>query len=250
MTSSARCISSRRPPSAPRALLQTIYMVLLTRTVFSFSSLVLLANTIRPCVATSVASVTAPLSLQCPLPLILPARAMSTTGPASPAPTTPAFLQEKLSTLLASPHIHFNHPPRLGGLRLGPGPVDLFSTRFANFFTPDATGVVAGKPVDHEGLKSALLALQKRWDPQTANFVAPDGGESASAKVRNSGVRPCLGRARTDYVLSQPTTKFLWTQKQAGQKAEVTAAAEVKEEGGAHRIHHLTLDGDESLFSE
>ncbi|KAI0674029.1 hypothetical protein C8Q78DRAFT_1020426 [Trametes maxima] len=155
---------------------------------------------------------------------------MSSTGPVTPSPTTSAFLQEKLSTLLASPHIHFNHPPRLGGLRLGPGPVDLFSTRFANFFTPDATGVVAGKPVDHEGLKSALLALQKRWDPQTADFVAPERVEGAGASAK-------------------PATKFVWTQKQAGQKAEVTAAAEVKEEGGAHRIHHLTLDGDESLFS-
>ncbi|KAI0352186.1 hypothetical protein OH77DRAFT_1485902 [Trametes cingulata] len=148
----------------------------------------------------------------------------TSTGPAQPAPTSPEFVQEKLSSLLASPHIHFNHPPKIGGMRLGPGPVDLFSTRFANYFTEDATGVVAGKEVGKEGLKSALLALQKKWDPQNANFVA-------------QGSTP------------KPATKLLWTRKDAGQQTEVTAAAEVKEEGGAHRISHLTLDGDESLFS-
>ncbi|KAI0363308.1 hypothetical protein BV20DRAFT_958566 [Pilatotrama ljubarskyi] len=148
---------------------------------------------------------------------------MSDTS-AHPAPSTPEFVQDKLSTLLSSPHIHLNHPPKFGGIRMGPGPVDLFSTRFANFFTPDATGVVAGKEVDHEGLKKALLALQKKWDPQNANFVA-------------QGSAP------------KPTTKLLWTRKDAEHQSEVTAAAEVKEEGGAHRISHLTLDGDESLFS-
>ncbi|KAH9854520.1 hypothetical protein C2E23DRAFT_726455 [Lenzites betulinus] len=151
----------------------------------------------------------------------------SPAAPAPPAPSSPEFLQERLATLLASPHIHFNRPPATGPLskiRLGPGPVDLFSTRFANMFTPDATGVVGGKAVDHDGLKSALLALQKRWNPQEATFEAQDSS-------------------------TKPSTKVLWTRRDVGQQAAVTASAEVKEEGGAHRISHLTLDGDETLFS-
>ncbi|KAI0801555.1 hypothetical protein C8Q74DRAFT_1242783 [Fomes fomentarius] len=134
------------------------------------------------------------------------------------------LLNDRLSTLLASPHIHFNKPPALHGIRLGPGPVDLFSSRFMNFFTHDATGVVAGKEVDHEGLKQALLALQRKWNAQENSFVAQQSA-------------------------LKPTTKFAWTRSDQKQPAEVTASAQVQEEGGSTRISHLTLDGDESLFS-
>ena len=91
-------------------------------------------------------------------------------------PVTPEWLQEQLSTLLASPYIHFNQPKLPGGLhlRMGPGPIDLFSTRFANMFTKEATGVVAGVQVDKEGLKQSLLALQKQWSADTARFVATE----------------------------------------------------------------------------
>ncbi|RDX43178.1 hypothetical protein OH76DRAFT_1488069 [Lentinus brumalis] len=139
------------------------------------------------------------------------------------SPSSPEFLQDRLSTLLASPHIHFNKPPALLNIRMGPGPVDVFSTRFANWFTHDATGVVNGKQVDKEGLKEALLALQKKWHPDSANFVGQDSS-------------------------SKPAIKFSWTVKNAEQPAEVSAAADVKEEGGTHRISSLVLDGDESLF--
>lgn len=59
-------------------------------------------------------------------------------------------------------------------MHMGPGPIDLFSTRFANMFTKEATGVVAGVQVDKEGLKQSLLALQKQWNPETAQFVASE----------------------------------------------------------------------------
>ncbi|KAI8980635.1 hypothetical protein BD414DRAFT_102471 [Trametes punicea] len=185
----------------------------------------LLAHAARPVLARTTVS----LPALCSIPtqsraLSFAMSDSSSTGPARPAPSTPEFLQDRLSTLLASPHIHFNHPPALGGIRLGHGPVDLFSTRFMNYFTPDATGVVAGKQVDHEGLKNALLALQKKWDGQNANFVA----QEAAAK---------------------PTTRLLWAQRGTGTQADVTAAAEVKEHEGAPKISHLVLDGDESLFS-
>ena len=126
---------------------------------------------------------------QCALP-VLATRSLSTTmsedssAPAQPTPATPEFLQDRLSSLLSAPHIHFNKPPHggpLGGLRMGPGPVDVFSTRFTNYFTRDATGVVAGNAVDRAALKDALLALQRRWNPDSATFVpeaaAAEGGQ-------------------------------------------------------------------------
>ncbi|KAM5538387.1 hypothetical protein V8D89_007989 [Ganoderma adspersum] len=149
--------------------------------------------------------------------------AMSSAATEQTTPASAEFLQEHLSTLLNSPYIHFKQP-QIPGIRLGHGPVDLFSTRFANFFTHDATGVVAGQELDKGGLKHALLALQKRWNPDSASFVA----EGDAAK---------------------PSSKFLWTQKDAANQTEVTASGDVKEEGGTQRIHRLTLDGDQALFS-
>lgn len=84
------------------------------------------------------------------------------------------WLAQQLKTLLSSPYIHFSQPPAgLHGLRLGPGPIDLFSTRFENLFSNDATGVVAGEEVDRADLKQALLALQRTWNPDTLNISAP-----------------------------------------------------------------------------
>ncbi|CDO68485.1 hypothetical protein BN946_scf184499.g10 [Trametes cinnabarina] len=197
---------------------------------FAIVPFALLALSSRTALATSTASLahrTHPA--QCTLPTLaraFSAMADSTSSTASttPSPTTPEFLQERLSALLASPHIHFNTPPAFHGIRMGHGPVDLFSTRFANWFSHDAKGVVGGKEVDREGLKEALLALQRKWDGQSASFVPHEGAE-------------------------KPTTRLLWAQKGSGDPAEIKAAAEIKEEGGAPRISHLTLDGDPSLFS-
>ncbi|PIL31018.1 hypothetical protein GSI_05712 [Ganoderma sinense ZZ0214-1] len=170
--------------------------------------------------------------LQLQLQLQRPFSAMSSAPTTDPqtTPASPEFVQERLSTLLNSPYIHFSQP-HIPGLRLGHGPVDLFSTRFGNYFTHDATARVAGRELDRDGLKEALLALQKRWNPDTASFVsvaAAQGEGEAGAK---------------------PKSKFVWTQKDAGDETEVTASADVKEEGGTQRIHRLTLDGDEALFS-
>nr|VWP00116.1 Laccase-2 (EC (Benzenediol:oxygen oxidoreductase 2) (Diphenol oxidase 2) (Urishiol oxidase 2) [Ganoderma boninense] len=147
--------------------------------------------------------------------------------------TTPAsasFVEERLSTLLKSPYIHFSQP-HIPGLRLGHGPVDLFSTRFANFFTHDATARVAGRELDRDALKDALLKLQKRWNPDTVAMSAVAGAEGEGEPG------------------AKPQSKFVWTQKDAVDKSEVMASADVKEEGGTQRIHRLTLDGDEALFS-
>ena len=86
-----------------------------------------------------------------------------------------AWLQSSLSSLLASPYIHFNQPKVPGmHFRMGPGPIDLFSTRFSNLFTDDATGVVGGKEVDKQGLKDSLIALQRKWDSATAKVIDPE----------------------------------------------------------------------------
>ena len=105
---------------------------------------------------------------------------MSTANAEQTTPASAEFVQEHLSTLLKSPYIHFTQP-QIPGIRLGHGPIDLFSTRYANFFTHNATGVVAGQELDKDGLKQALLALQKRWNPDTARFVAQ--GEAAKVRV-------------------------------------------------------------------
>ena len=82
----------------------------------------------------------------------------------STAPASPEWLQQQLTTLLASPYIHFSNPPLPGGRRLGHGPIDLFSTRFNAMFMRHARGLVGGREVDREGLKQSLLAMQKSWN--------------------------------------------------------------------------------------
>ncbi|TBU38791.1 hypothetical protein BD309DRAFT_826910, partial [Dichomitus squalens] len=78
--------------------------------------------------------------------------------------TSPShWLSECLCELMASPHVSM--PPH-GGMRLGPGPMDVFTTRFEQYFTSTAHGTICGHPVDREGLKEGLLALQKRWTPE------------------------------------------------------------------------------------
>lgn len=92
---------------------------------------------------------------------------------------TPEWLSNQLTSLLASPYIHFNQPKLPGlHLRMGPGPIDLFSTRFANMFTKDATGTLGGNEVDRDGLKNGLLALQKKWNRdgvQVQDASTPEG---------------------------------------------------------------------------
>ncbi|KZT68648.1 hypothetical protein DAEQUDRAFT_727518 [Daedalea quercina L-15889] len=165
-----------------------------------------------------------------PSSLPSPSRFLSTTpytAMSSLQPTTAVsseWLQEKLRLLMNSPYIHFNHP-KLPGIRMGPGPVDLFSTRFNNMFTSDVTGVVAGNEVDKEGLKQALLALQRKWNNDSVRF-------SPSAGVQESSL----------------VTSFQFTPTGASQPADVTATASIRQDRGTERMDKLNLDGDTSLF--
>ena len=102
------------------------------------------------------------------------------------------WLIKKLGTLLASPYIHFKNPGGPLGIRLGPGPVDLFSTNYENLFAKEAKGVVYGKEVDRDELKEALLAIQRQWNPDSANFVplqSANPGEVKSDLDDNTDVR-------------------------------------------------------------
>lgn len=83
-----------------------------------------------------------------------------------------AWLQNTLSELLKSPYIHFNHHPR--GIRMGPGPIDLFSTRFNNTFREDVQATVAGESVNREQLKRRLLGLQRHYKPDSTQFTPSD----------------------------------------------------------------------------
>ncbi|CAL1693822.1 unnamed protein product [Somion occarium] len=143
---------------------------------------------------------------------------------------TPEWLQDTLVKLLNAPHISFPKPTgALAHIRMGPGPVDLFSTYYSNFFTSDAKGIVAGKEVDHEGLKEALLRLQKKWQADAAKF-------SPQASVENSE-HPIV-------------TVISWSPRNFNKDtAEVKASAAVREEGGATRISSLSLEGDAELFA-
>jgi hypothetical protein len=91
----------------------------------------------------------------------------------SSAPQSPAaFAESALAALLSAPHISLPRGP--SGIRMGPGPIDLFSTKFNNTFTAEAMGVIDGKQVDREELKEGLLALQSHYDPDTAKFQSED----------------------------------------------------------------------------
>lgn len=59
---------------------------------------------------------------------------------------------------------------------MGPGPIDLFSTRFNNAFTPDVKAIVAGEEVSREGLKEKLLGLQRHFSgPGGIRFLEQRG---------------------------------------------------------------------------
>ncbi|KAK7686511.1 hypothetical protein QCA50_010109 [Cerrena zonata] len=167
-----------------------------------------------------------------PFELPVPPQAYYSTmaSEADHAPGTPEWLQDRLAKLLKAPHISIPRPTgALAHIRMGPGPIDLFSTYYANFFTSDAKGVVAGKEVDREGLKQALLALQKKWHVDSAKFTPQASVENAEHPI---------------------VTAFSWSPRNfSKESAAVTASAAVQEEGGTQRISSLMLEGDSELFA-
>lgn len=76
------------------------------------------------------------------------------------------WLSKEISQIITSPHISFPNPTGSLPFRMGPGPVDLFSTRFNNTFAYDVKATVDGQEVSREGLKAKLLGLQKYWNAE------------------------------------------------------------------------------------
>ncbi len=82
------------------------------------------------------------------------------------------WLSDCLCELMSSPHVAM--PPH-GGMHMGPGPVDMFTVRFNEFFMPEAHGTICGHPVGREELKDRLLNLQKRWNSEDIKVVQEGG---------------------------------------------------------------------------
>jgi len=136
----------------------------------------------------------------------------------------PEWLASTLSSILSAPHITI--PPAPGGRPEGPGPIDLFTTRFDNAFTDDAKAIVDGRKETLDGLKATLLALQKHWNAQTAKFT------------RVQSIHKHL-----------TSTSCTWTQTDSELKLEFEASAKIVESGGSPRISEIILQGKASLFN-
>ncbi|KAI0675078.1 hypothetical protein C8Q78DRAFT_1075410 [Trametes maxima] len=137
------------------------------------------------------------------------------------------WLSDCLCELMASPHVSM---PSLGGIHLGPGPVDVFTTRFNEYFVPDARGTLCGRPVDRDGLKAGLLALQKRWNPEAVKVMEEPGPH---------GFR--LGH-------NMLATEVEWTPHGSTVPEVVTAEASIGEESGREQIRFLKMEGNSALF--
>jgi len=105
------------------------------------------------------------------------------------------WFQESITSLLTAPGPI--HMPKLPfGMRGGHGPIDVFSTRFANLFTDDVDAMVNGESLDKDGLKDKLVTIKKQYNPSSATF-SDVGGSSGVWEV-----------AEGEHVL----TKLDWTQ--------------------------------------
>lgn len=71
----------------------------------------------------------------------------ATPAPQATTHTNATQLQEHFRTLVTAPNDHFDR-----------------------LFTRDATGIIAGKSVSRDGLKAALLALNKEWTAASCRF--------------------------------------------------------------------------------
>ena len=79
------------------------------------------------------------------------------------------WLANALTALLSAPHHAAPHD--VTNAPAG----DAFSTAFNAVFVRHARGLVAGREVDREGLKRALLALQQRWTPAACSYADCEG---------------------------------------------------------------------------
>ncbi|KAF8583300.1 hypothetical protein K439DRAFT_1412317 [Ramaria rubella] len=140
------------------------------------------------------------------------------------------WLQKRLSELLVAPHISFHGP---AGIRMGPGPIDVFSTKFNKLFTPDVKAMVAGEQMSREGLKERLLAMQRHHSTDI-NLQMSETDAVGSSDIPEEG--PSEARARFTCILKNKLEYEI----------EVTAAT--AETGGRRQISSIQIEGNPELF--
>ena len=105
--------------------------------------------------------------------------------------THSAWLAQSIAALMAAPHVHMGDEE---GADMGPGPVDMFSSKFDAMFMPDAVGWVCGERADRQEIKESLLGLQRRWNDKEAvcKGTAPEEKSDMNFHVRTH-LRVCVG---------------------------------------------------------
>jgi len=106
------------------------------------------------------------------------------------------WLSKEISQIISSPHISFPKPTGSLPFRMGPGPVDLFSTRFDNTFASDVKGTFAGKEVSRGELKAKLLGLQKHWNVEDVKFQDESAGLVGRGRSLSDGLHSLTVRAK------------------------------------------------------
>lgn len=168
------------------------------------------------------------------------------------------WLWTTLANILSSPHITM--PQNTGHIRMGHGPIDVFSTRFINTFTEDVKANVAGRDMTRDDLKASLLALQKHWNSSNVQF-SPSAQSAVSHLVGRdwNNNQTSVYRIMTWFLLRPPgrprTLKINTKYKLARGESNVvincallTHIYSIIVAGGRNRINVINLQGDASLF--
>jgi len=91
---------------------------------------------------------------------------MSSTTTVPSASPLATWLEQAITGLLTAPG-PFHLPPGSGI-----GPIDLFSTRFAQTFTSDVKATINGTSYDNADLKAKLASVKGEFSNETATFNA------------------------------------------------------------------------------
>jgi len=114
---------------------------------------------------------------------------------------------------------------------MGPGPVDIFSTKFNNNFAPEVKAIVAGQSVDRGGLKEKLLGLQQHYVPGSVKFQTESEDDTTTGTSNGEAHVSFTGEA-----------------EKVG-AYEVSISAEVADVDGSRKITSVTFDGKPELFA-
>jgi len=153
---------------------------------------------------------------------------MSTTSNTDFAGPLTIWLEQAITGLLTAPG-PITIPKLPGGIIGGPGPIDLFSTRFANTFTADVKAEINGTDYDNAGLKAKLANIKSVFNPETTTFERSVEKDGRSADNGEVGLL------------------FTWTGKKGDtnlvdiEAAEVSLDADVVNDGGEPKINKVVI---------